>query len=139
MPPNTQPLFTLTPNSIGVHIAASNTASDGSGSLVTLVTAGSNGTRVDSVTFRNAQTTAAASTAMVGRVFLSDASGANFRIVGEVAIAAATRSTTVVGATSTITFAPSLFMKSGQLLSVAQSVYAGAQDQNSVIAISGDY
>ena len=139
MSANITPIFTLTPNSIPVHIAAANTASDGSGTLASLLTGGTSGTRVDSVTFRNAQATAAASSAMVGRTFLSDASGANFRIVGEVAIATATRSTTVVGATSTITFNPALMLKSGQILSVTQSVYVGVADQNSAIASAGDY
>ena len=139
MTANFSPVFTITPNSVPTSVAAANTASDGSGAVVTLVTAGTNGTRVDQVTVRNGQATAAASSAMVCRVFLSDAAGANFKVVGEVALATATRSITVIGATSTITFSPAIVMKSGQLLSVAQSVYAGAQDLNSYIAYSGDY
>lgn len=139
MAANTSPIFTLTGNMIPVSIAAANTASDGSGSLVTLVTAGTNGTRVDGVTFRNGQATAAASSAMVVRVFLSDAAGANFKCIGEAALPAATRSTTVIGTTVTITFSQPIIMKSGQIMSVAQSVYAGAQDLNSVIAYGGDF
>ena len=139
MPANTAPIFTLTPNSIPAHIAAANTASDGSGTLVSLLTGATSGTRVDAVTFRNAQATAAASSAMVGRVFLSNESGVNFRIVGEVAIATATRSTTAIGATSSITFNPALMLKSGQVLSVCQSVYVGVADQNSAYTSAGDY
>lgn len=134
-----QPIFTILGNMIPVSIAVANTASDGSGTLVTLITAGINGTRVDGVTFRNGQTIALASSAMVCRVFLSDALGVNFKIVGEVALAAATRSASVVGATSTITFTNPIIMKSGQIMSVAQSVYAGAQDLNSAIGYGGDY
>ena len=139
MPANTTPIFIDTPNSIPVFLAAANTASDGSGVLTTLVTAGADGTLVESVTFRNAQITQAASSAMLGKIFLSDASGTNFQIVGEVLIPAVTRSATILGATATFTFVPALKMKSGQLLSVCQSVYAGAQDRNSVIAIASDY
>lgn len=139
MTANTTPIFAILGNMIPVHIAAANTASDGSGSLVTLLTAGSNGARVDGVQFKNAQTTAAASSAMVVRVFLSDAAGANFRLVAESAHATATRSTTVIGATTTITFSNPIVMKSGQILSVTQSVYAGAQDQNAALAFGGDF
>jgi hypothetical protein len=76
---------------------------------------------------------------MVHRVFLSDTSGANFRIIGEVATAAATRSTTAIGATSIITFDQPVIMRSGQIMAVAQSVYAGAQDQFDAVAYAGDY
>jgi len=139
MAANTTPIFTLRGNSIPARIAAANTASDGSGALVTLVTAGTDGTRVDGVRFRNSQLTAAASSAMVQRIFLSDATGANFRLIGEVATAAATRSTIAIGATSIFTFDQPVIMRSGQIMSVCQSVYAGAQDQFDVIAYAGDY
>lgn len=139
MPANTAPIFTLTPNTVPVFLAAANTASDGSGVLSTLVTAAADGTLVEAVTFRNAQITQAASSAMLGKIFLSDAAGTNFQLVGEVLIPAVTRSATVIGATATHTFVPALKMKSGQLLSVCQSVYAGAQDRNSVIAFAANY
>lgn len=136
---NTTPIFTLTGNSIPAFSAAANTASDGSGSLVTLVTAGADGTRIDAVTFRNAQLTQAASSAMLCKLFLSDANGANFQIIGEALLAATTRSATVAGATNTITFTPALIMRSGQVLSFTQSVYAGAQDRVAAIAFGGDF
>jgi hypothetical protein len=139
MPVNTSPIFISRGNFTPARITAANTAADGSGSLVTVVTAVTDGTRVDGVRFRNSQATAAASSAMVHRVFLSDTSGANFRIIGEVATAAATRSTTAIGATSIITFDQPVIMRSGQIMAVAQSVYAGAQDQFDAVAYAGDY
>ena len=139
MPANTTPIFILSGNIAIATIAAANTASDGSGTLVTLVTAGSDGTRVDSVRFRNSQVTAAASSNMVHRIFLTDESGNNPRIIGEVATAAATRSASAVGATSIFTFDQPVIMKSGQLLRVIQSVYAGAQDRFDAFAYAGDY
>lgn len=139
MAANTTPIFTKQGNYTPARIAAANTASDGSGTLVTLVTAGLDGTRVDGVRFRNSQASAAASTAMVHRVFLSDTAGANYRLVGEVLVAAATRSNTVIGATSIITFDQPIIMKSGQIMAVCQSAYAGAQDQFDAIAYAGDY
>lgn len=139
MAANTSPVFIKQGNFTIGRIAAANTASDGSGTLVTVVTAGADGSRVDGVRFRNSQATAAASSAMVHRVFLTDTAGANPRLIGEVATATATRSTTAVGATSIITFDQPVIMKSGQLMSVCQSVYASAADQFDAIAYAGDY
>jgi hypothetical protein len=139
MPANTTPIFTKEGNFTPARIAAANTASDGSGALVTVVTAGLDGARVDGVRFRNSQLTAAISSAMVHRIFLSDTAGANFKLVGEVATGAATRSATAIGATSIYTFDQPVIMQSGQLMSVCQSVYAGAQDQFDAIAYAGNY
>lgn len=139
MAANVQPIFVLTPNTSTASIAAANTASDGSGSLVTLFTAGANGSRVDTITFQNAQATAAASSAMVCRVFVTDNAGANPRLISEVAQAAATRTTSVIGATTTITYTNGLLLSAGQIIKVIQSVYAGAQDLQHVIARGGDY
>ena len=138
MPANTTPIFILSGNIAIATIAAANTASDGSGTLVTLVTAGSNGARVDSVRFRNSQATAAASSNMVHRIFLTNDAGNTPTLIGEVATAAATRSVSAVGATSIFTFDQPVIMKSGQLLRVIQSVYAGAQDRFDAFAYAGD-
>jgi len=139
MPANTTPIFVLTPNVGQARVTAANTASEGSGTLTTLFTAGANGSRVDRVTVRNAQVSAAASSANVVRVFITDTSGSNPRLYAEAALPTATRSTSVIGATTTITFLGGLVLASGQLLSVCQSVYAGAQDQVDYTAEGGDY
>ena len=139
MPANTSPIFIVNGNFTPARILSANTASDGSGTLYPVVTGGTNGTRVDGVRFRNSQTTAAASSNMVHRIFLSDTGGANYRLLGEVATATATRSTTAIGATSIYTFDQPIIMKSGQLMAVCQSVYASAADQFDVCAFTGDY
>jgi hypothetical protein len=139
MAANTDPIFILKGNFKPSRIAAANTASDGSGTLVSTVVAAVDGTRVDGVRFINSQVTAAASGAKVLRVFLSDTAGANFRLIGEVAMAAATRSTTAIGATAIYTFDQPIIMLSGQIISVCMSVYAGAQDQTDACAFAGDY
>lgn len=136
---NTIPVFTIKGNMLPVIIAAANTASDGSGTLVTALTAGANGSRVDGFKVTNGQATAAGSSAMVVRAFVTDAAGANPRLVGEVALVAATRSVSAIGATNTLIFSPALILETGQQLKVAQSVYAGVQDLNSVIVYGGDY
>lgn len=139
MPANTTPIFTLTPNCPVVEIAAANAARDGSGTLVTLFTAGVNGSRIESITFTSAQATAALNSAMVGRVFLTDTAGANPRLINEIVITAVTASNTVVGATNTILFSNGLIIPSGCILKVAQSVYVGVQDKVHVIAKGGNY
>lgn len=137
--PNTTPIFTVRGNFLPARIAAANTASDGSGTLVSLVTASVEGTRVDGVRFRNSQQNLGASSAMVHKIYLTDASGLNPRLIGEVSTGGTTRSATVIGATSIFTFDQPVIMRSGQIMSVAQSVYAGVQDQFDAIAFAGDY
>jgi TRAP-type mannitol/chloroaromatic compound transport system substrate-binding protein len=138
--PNTSPVFTLTPNTVTASGGTTpNTASDGSGTLVTLFTAGPQGSRVERITATNAQVSAAASTANVIRVFLTDTSGNNPRLIAEAALPAATRTTAVIGATVTITFLNGISLASGQLLKVCQAVYAGVQDLTHFVAYGGDF
>jgi hypothetical protein len=139
MPANTAPIFTVAPNCPVVDIAAANTARDGSGSLVTLFTAGANGSRIDFIKFTSAQATPAASSLRVIRVFLTDTGGANPRLIEEVILTAVTASNTTAGATTTLTFTGGLVIASGQIIKVAQSVYASAADTTHVIARGGNY
>lgn len=139
MAANTTPIFVKQGNMTPARLVGANTTSDASSAtnLVTVVTAATDGTRVDGVRFRNAQATAAASTVMVHRIFWYN--GVTYRLVGEVATAAATRSTSVVGATSIYTFDQPMILKTGETLLLGQSVYAGAQDQFDAQAFAGDY
>jgi hypothetical protein len=147
MAANTSPIFTDTGNFLPVRItgatASANLGSDGSGTpgtnLFAVVTAGVDGTRVDGVRFRNSQTTQTASSATLHKVFLSNTGGTNLRLVGEIATGNVTRSATVIGATSIITFDQPIIMQSGQVMYVAQSVVAGAADQFDAIAYAADY
>lgn len=137
MTANTTPIFVLTPNIGYCSVSASNTASDGSGSLVTLFTSGSNGSRIERIRYTNAQVTPAASTAMVIRVFFT--SGSNVALLTEAALATATRSSTAVGATGTITFSNGLVIPANSYIKVCQSAYSGVQDLMHYIAEGGDY
>ena len=138
MAANITPIFVLAGNIQPARIAAANTAADGSGTLVTLITAGASGSRVDGVRFRNTSVFTT-STANVHRIFLSDTAGTNHRLIGEVATATATRSITAVGATSIFTFDQPIIMLSGQIMSVVQSLYASISDQFDACAFAGDY
>lgn len=139
MPANTTPIFTLTPKAATANIAAANTARDGSGTLVTLFTAGANGSRIDFITFTSSQATPAASAARVMRVFLTDESGNNPRLISEVVLSAVTASNTAIGSTSTITFTNGLIINAGQIIRVSQSIYGSAADATDVLLRGGNF
>jgi len=139
MAANTNPIFTLVPNAATAEIAAADTTRDGSGTLVTLLTAGTDGVRVEDITFTSAQATPAANSAMVVRVFLTDTGGSNDRLISEEDFPTVTASNIVKGATVTITYTNGLVINSGQIIKVSQSIFAGAQDKMQVLARAGDY
>jgi len=139
MAANDKPIFTLVPNVGFAEVDSANTESDGTGDLDTLFTAGTNGSMVFKIRYRNAQSTAAASSAMVIRFFLTDTGGANPRLLHEIALATATRSTSAIGAGGLCTFVDGLAIPDGTLLKVCQSVYAGAQDLMHYVAEGGDF
>lgn len=89
MAANTSPIFVLTPVIASANVNAANTNRDGTGTLVDLITAGLNGTRVDRLVFEAAVTT----TAGVIRVFHYN--GANSRLWKEILVTAITPSTTL--------------------------------------------
>jgi hypothetical protein len=140
MAQNTNPIFVLSPKTAVARVSAANTDSSGTtGALVTLFTAGTNGSLITQIKVTNAQIVAAASSAMVFRVFVTDAAGLNPTLHTEVALPAATRTVAAIGATVTISLLSGLLLEAGQIVKVAQSVFAGAQDLNAVTAIGGDY
>jgi hypothetical protein len=139
MTANTNPIFTLTPNVGMAEVDSANTESDGTGATDTLFTAGANGSLVFRIRYCNAQSSAAASSANVIRFFLTDTGGINPRLLVEVALVAATRSTSVIGAGSLYEFANGLAIASGQLILVVQSVYAGVQDLMHYVAEGGNF
>lgn len=139
MSANVQPIFTLTPNCKGTTINAANTAKDGSGAITTLFTAGTNGSRVDRVTITNSQATAGANSASVNRIWISDTSGANYKLYKESAVAAVTGSNTAIGYSTTLNFVSGLILASGQLLGGTIAVRASASDNMDFVVEGGDY
>jgi hypothetical protein len=139
MTANTSPVFTF-PKSGRARVTGANTASDGSGSnLGVLFRSGANGSILDRIRYNNSQATAALSSAMVLRFFVTDTVQADPRLLAEVALSAATRSTTVVGAAGVYEFPGGYPMESGQEIWVGQSIYAGVQDQMDYIGEYGDF
>jgi hypothetical protein len=104
MAANTIPIFPLTPK-VGFGSAAlqtANTAKDGTGTVTTIMTAGSNGSRVDYVRVRATGT----NTATVLRVFINNGSdptvAANNVLFTEATIAATTLSEVAALAETTL-------------------------------------
>lgn len=83
------PNFAATPRGTAAPISTANTARDGTGTIATVFTAGTSGSRVDRVRIQASGTT----TAGVVRLFLND--GSNTRLLSEHLVTAATPSTTV--------------------------------------------
>ncbi len=133
------PIFTTAPLIGQARISAANTARDGSGVIVTAYTAPTLGAMITRVRFISAQASVAASAAMVGRVFVSDVNGGNWRLYDEIALPTATPSATVVGTKADITYADGLVLMGGQKIGVTKSVHAGAQDQYDVHVHGGEY
>ena len=81
--------FAAVPATAQVQIATANTARDGTGTIGTLLTAPSAGTRVDDIEMCAAGTT----TDGIIRMFVHD--GTNYRLMREIRVTAITPSTTV--------------------------------------------
>jgi len=86
---NTQPVYERIPVVGSVVVSAANTNRDGTGTVVTVLTAGTDGTRIRRITIKATATT----TAGMVRLFLHD--GTNFRLWKEVVVAAITPSAAV--------------------------------------------
>ena len=139
MAANTTPIFVLSPATTTATISAANTTRDGSGTLVPVFTASTDGSRVDFITFVSAQVTAATNSAMVCRIFITDTTGSNPRLIQEAALGAVAASATAVGALNSVFFANGLLLSSGQQIQVSKSVHAGQQDTVHVTVRGGHY
>jgi hypothetical protein len=138
MAANTQPIFILQGDLQPARIAAANSDNSGAGTLVTLVTAGANGTRVDGIRFNNSGASTTASTATRINIFIT--TGATIRLVAQLAFpAGALKSATQIGATAIYTFDQPLIMQSGQVLSVTSTNWATTADNIDACPFAGDY
>jgi hypothetical protein len=89
MAANTNPLFTLTPKISDAQISTANTNRNGTGTLGTVITGATNGTRINRVDIVATVTTSAG----VIRLFIDD--GTNVRLFREILVTAITPSATV--------------------------------------------
>lgn len=123
------PAYAATPRIATVAISTANTNLDGTGTIGTLWTAGSSGSRVDRVVIKATSST----TAGMVRLFIYD--GGNYHLYREIAISAATPSGTVQAFRSEFTFDGGLMLQSGYSLRVSTN---NAEAFN-VFAIGGDF
>lgn len=90
MPANVAPIFTLTPTSAWATITAANTAKDGTGTTLLIMTAGTFGGNLGSIVFEPLGT----NVATVARIFLNNgstpATAANNTLIGQVGLASTT-------------------------------------------------
>lgn len=135
------PSFVASANIGFARPTGANTASDGSGTLETLITAAASGTRVDRISVRGSSVTAApvsASAVCILRLFLTDTLGGSPRLVEEIILPSAQKSNTVLATAASIVFPGGLLMKSGQVLKCCQSVYSANITQFDIVAYGGD-
>jgi hypothetical protein len=135
MPANFQPVYPLTPKVAWGDLATANTAKDGTGTVVTVFTAGANGARVDYLKVRAKGT----NVATVLRVFVNNGSdstdAANNALVLEQTIAATTLSEVAALADNLVTLDMSL--PAGYKLNV--TIGTTVADGLAVTAFGGDY
>ena len=134
MPANFQPIFALTPETSFATVTAATTDRTGATmtNTVTLLTAATNGTKITQIGAKVAGTNAAT----LVLIFISDTTGANFKLFDEIALPTITASTTVTSVRA-VTAYSDLKLKEGQVVKVGITV-AIAVGVN-VFAAKGDY
>lgn len=130
MAKNTNPVFGLNGVAKSVTLAAANTAGDGSGTIPTIITGDTNGTRISNIQIISAQATVATNSLMVVRLWLSTDGGTTWFKLREVLFTAIAGSNTVIGQFQELVFLEGLLLE-GTLyrLGVTKSIHAGVQDQ----------
>jgi len=115
MSANTDPIFAITPKMNFADLSGTTTDKTGgtTTNMKTLVTAGSNGTKVTQIGVKIAGTSVAGTLL----IFITDTSGANPKLFDEILISAITSSTTVVTFRAFNTYSD-LELASGQLIQV---------------------
>lgn len=137
MPANTSPIFSLTPvNSWGTTaITTANTAKDGTGTVLTVYTAGANGSYVQRVRFRPSGT----AVQTVARLFINNgstnATAANNILFDEITLSAITLSETAAQPSFEIPLNFALPAGYKLNITIGTTVAAGWY----VSAIGGDY
>ena len=117
--------YVTTPKNGSAQVSTANTGRDGTGTLATVFTAGTSGARIDSILIQATGTT----TAGMIRFFESIDGGTTKRLVGEVAVTAATPSGTVSAFSSIIGNGDSSgFMKKGYVLEANAILYASTHN-----------
>jgi hypothetical protein len=134
MPANTSPIFALSPELSFATVTGATTDRTGAtmANTVTLLTAATNGTKITQIGAKVAGTNAAT----LVLIFVSDSSGANFKLFDEIGLTAATPSTTATSQRAVNSYAD-LQLKAGQVVKVGTTVAITAGVN--IFAVKGDY
>ena len=126
----TNPSFIGTPRLTTVNVATANTAIDGTGTITSLITGASTGTRILEI---DAQCGATSAAALVN-IFVSTDSGSTWRLFDQITITAATSSNTVKANRNIATYANLVLPDASARLGITTTI---SQSTN-VIALGGD-
>jgi hypothetical protein len=134
MAANTSPIFALVPETKIVTVTTATTDRTGATTtnLVELLTAGTDGTKITQIGAKVAGT----NTATLVLIFISDSSGANFKLFDEITVSAITASTTTTSQRA-VTAYSDLQLKAGQVVKVGITV--SVTDGVNIFASKGDY
>jgi hypothetical protein len=134
MAANTSPIFALSPELAIATVTTATTDRTGATmtNTVTLLTAATNGTKITQIGAKVAGTNAAT----LVLIFVSDTSGANFKLFDEIVLSAITAGTTTTSQRAVTTYAD-LQLKAGQVVKVGTTVAITAGVN--VFAVKGDY
>lgn len=124
------PAFVGTGRIGAVNVATANTATDGTGTITSLITGVAAGTRVLEIDVKCAATSAAA----VVNIFLSSDGGSTWKIIDSIAVSAVTQSTTVAGFEGYAVYTNLILPSTSHVLGCTTTI---SQSTN-VIALGGD-
>lgn len=147
--PNTNPVFSLTPNNGKAAVTAACTKSDGTGTIGTdlflLLTAGAQGTWVSKVRLNSVATSAATSTtATVARLFISTKTsgattgGTDTFLLAEVTLPSVPADSSSAP-TSPIEIPLNIALKAGETLLVSNHATPASNTSQHAVAFAGDY
>jgi hypothetical protein len=128
----TTPNYASTPRSAVAQISAANTARDGTGTIVSVITGGTNGTRVEDITV---QATATTTGGMV-RLFLSLDGGTTNRLIREIPVTAITPSATTAAFRADLTDLGIVLPNNTAVLRAATN---NAEAFNVIVSRAGDF
>jgi len=134
MPANTSPIFALSPELAIATVTTATTDRTGATmtNTVTLLTAATNGTKITQIGAKVAGTNAAT----LVLIFISDSTGANFKLFDEIVVSPVTASTTITSQRA-VTAYSDLQLKAGQVVKVGTTVAIAAGVN--IFAVKGDY
>lgn len=135
MPANTSPIFPVVPNVGWGKLLTANTAKDGTGTVVTVFTAGANGARVDEIRVRALGTNVATALRVFQNNGSTNATATNNTLIAGSTIAAATISEVAEFGETIISINKSIPAGHVINITIGTTVAAGLQ----VTCYGGDY